>query len=525
MPTIQELLNEAEAIANYSEQPDIVRLECDKEVYVVSDLHIARGKDSSGNYVGTENFFYDEEFARFLRKIDRTSLGSPALLVINGDFADFLRVTDIPQGKASFAEWSRFLSRIGITKSEEELARSITKKEHDDGLKTHEFKSVWKLMTLAVGHHEMFVALADWLAKGNEVIILKGNHDLEWTWTGVRNAFRVILADRMSELDPTRSYEEHVESLVSGLGFIDRAMLLNNELYIEHGHRYDPFSMVRPADTDYLNEKREELNLPLGSFFNRYVINKIELSYPYYDNVRPRASLLPMLVREKLPLAIKLLFWHVPFVLRVLPKKQYAWPVIRPAVLFVFFVLLPVGFVLYELYQMLKPMLDSSPLQSEASTVASQVSSFLKGTSGMIASYLVARLFAYLKLEEPVTLAPEATMLMKKVKEAKYYVMGHTHYPEQFVSDNNKYFFNSGTWIPMVENTSSAIKSDKTFALLRFSLDAFGKFSPTILERWNDNAERIEPLVLTVEKSSMLKSYRVKRKTKKMMAQFAAGSA
>src|SRR5687767_11461910 len=146
MSKVQELLNEAEAIANYAEQPEIVRLECDKEVFIISDLHLARGRDISGNYAGTENFFYDEEFARFLRKVDRTSEGLPSLLVINGDFADFLRVTDIPHGKDALSEWSRFLSRIGIEKDVETLANSISKKEHDDGLKTHEFRSIWKLL-------------------------------------------------------------------------------------------------------------------------------------------------------------------------------------------------------------------------------------------------------------------------------------------------------------------------------------------------------------------------------------------
>ncbi len=520
MIKIQELLNEAEVIANYDAQPEIVRLECDKPVYIISDLHLARGRDISGNFAGTENFFYDDEFARFLRKIDRTAEGAPALLVINGDFIDFLRVTDVPQGHAAIREWSYFLSRVGIDKSEGELANAISEKEHEDGLKTHEFKSVWKMMAIAEGHYDLFNALADWLARGNELILLKGNHDLEWAWPGVRNALRLILTDRMSELDPSASYDDHLESLTSGLGFIDRAMLLNNELYIEHGHRYDAYSCVRPMDQNFLTHSPDELNIPLGSMFNRYVINKIELAYPYYDNVRPRASLLPMLVRERLPLAIKLLFWHLPFVLRVLPKKQYAWPVFRPAILFVLFVVLPMAFVGYEVYQILKPAL-SSTIASQESALSGQILSFLNGIGAMVGSYIMARLFAYLKLEEPITLAPEATMLMQKVKEAKYYVMGHTHYPEQFV-DKGKHFFNSGTWIPMVENTSSAIKMEKTFTLLRFSLDAFGKFSPTVLERWNDDAERIEQLVLTTEKSSMLKSYRVKRKTKKMLAQLAS---
>src|SRR2546427_1927017 len=41
-----------------------------------------------------------------------------------------------------------------------------------------------------------------------------------------------------------------------------------------------------------------ELNLPFGSFFNRYLLNRIELVFPYLDNVRPRQNLLPMLFEK-----------------------------------------------------------------------------------------------------------------------------------------------------------------------------------------------------------------------------------
>ncbi|HET6511484.1 MAG TPA: hypothetical protein VFH43_04790, partial [Candidatus Kapabacteria bacterium] len=413
MKTTPQLLNEAEDMTAYAQQPEIVKLECDKEVYVISDLHLARGRDTSGNYSGTENFFYDDEFARFLTKIDRSSEGEPALLVINGDFVDFLRVTDIPSSRESLEEWSRFLLRVGIRMTPAQLLESISEGEHSDGLKTHEFKSVWKLMALVEGHYQTFAAIAGWLLKGNEIIITKGNHDLEWAWPGVRNALRVILADCMNDLDQTRTVEEHLERVAPSLGFVDKAVLLNDEIYIEHGHRYDPFSMVRPRDTDFLNERKEELNLPLGSFFNRYLINKIELAYPYYDNVRPRAKLLPMLIRERLPLAIKLLFWHLPFVLRVIPKKQYAWPVIMPAVFFIVFVLAPLAYVGYQLYQMILPAVSSAGLPAEASATMNQLTAFLQGVGSLVLSYIMARFVAYFQLEEPSTLAPEASMLMK----------------------------------------------------------------------------------------------------------------
>lgn len=524
MSTIIELLRDAELKLDYDHQPETLDLQTQKPTYIISDLHLARGRDASGNYAGTENFYYDDEFARFMRSIDRSAVDESSILIINGDFVDFLRVTDVPTSENDFLDWHRSLARTGIEMSPVELRASITKKEYEDGLKTHEFKSVWKMMILAEGHREFFQSVADWLAKENEIIILKGNHDLEWMWPGVRNNLRLTFAEIMNRIDPTLSIEEHLSSVCDNMLFVDKGLTVNGELYIEHGHRFDPFSGVRPAGQDYVDEKREELNIPLGSFFNRYLINKIELAYPFYDNVRPRAKLLPMLIRERLPLAIKLLFWHLPFVFNVLfKKKRIVWSVIRPAVLFIVFVVVPLTFTLYQLYLVVAPMLASAQPDTESTTgmLAEQITSFLMGVGSLVASYFLARFLAYFQLEEPSSLAPEAEVLMRQYPSARYFVMGHTHNPEQFMAQSGQFFYNSGTWIPIVETSSATLRADKTFTLLRFSVNAFGKFSPTILERWNDDAERIEALVLTSERPSRLKKMRTERKTKRLMASLA----
>src|SRR5512143_1663945 len=66
------------------------------EIFVVSDLHIASGRNAAGVYKGTENFFADDSFARFLAWAQESKRTDRALLVINGDIFDFLRMTDYP---------------------------------------------------------------------------------------------------------------------------------------------------------------------------------------------------------------------------------------------------------------------------------------------------------------------------------------------------------------------------------------------------------------------------------------------
>jgi hypothetical protein len=67
-----------------------------EEIFVVSDLHIASGRNYAGVYPGTENFFADDSFLRFINYADNIKKTEKALLVINGDIFDFLRITDFP---------------------------------------------------------------------------------------------------------------------------------------------------------------------------------------------------------------------------------------------------------------------------------------------------------------------------------------------------------------------------------------------------------------------------------------------
>lgn len=483
----------------YSTTDEIIHLSVQKDVYVVSDLHIARGQGPGGCYSGTENFFFDQEFARFLLSLHRKETEHNKVLVINGDFIDFLRITEVPENPDDVREWQSVLQYLGIEKTESDLQASVSKKEVTYGLKTHDYKSVWKLMLSSAGHPNIFNALAQWIANGNELIILKGNHDLEWIWPAVRNALRLILAKLIDEHHLSKTLTDTVLPRVT---FIDKSLIIDNEIFIEHGHLYDKFSQVQPIGADIL-ENGEELNIPFGSFFNRYLINKVELVYPYLDNVRPRAKLLPMLMKEHLPVAIKVLFCYIIFLVRVIPKRYYFAMYAQTAVFAILF-LAPLGFIGYEIFRTIQPYLPGLQQQASSSeltaTLYKQATNMLLSVGSLAVSYLLARVVSYFELDEPSSLADAARERMKNYPSLKYFTFGHTHNPEQFVNENNQWFYNTGTWIPVVEASSAELREDKTFTLLRFRKNAFAMFDRPLLERWNDNAGRIEQLILTTDK-------------------------
>src|SRR6516164_9184839 len=93
-----------------------------REIFVISDLHMAAGLNANHNYDGTENFFADRSLSRFLQHIKRRIPGGKAgLLVINGDFVDFLRIRNTPATESDFSAWRYALLDIGIDKSLDEL--------------------------------------------------------------------------------------------------------------------------------------------------------------------------------------------------------------------------------------------------------------------------------------------------------------------------------------------------------------------------------------------------------------------
>src|SRR5947209_8998666 len=103
----------------------------------------------------------------------------------------------------------------------------------------------------------------------------------------------------------------------------------------------------------FLKKNPSQLNIPFGSFFNKYLINRVELFYPYLDKVRPAGNIVPILVRENFPLAIKVFCLQLPFAIRMLfTNARYIWFMLRRVVPLLL-VLVPVVIYGYTLYKSL----------------------------------------------------------------------------------------------------------------------------------------------------------------------------
>lgn len=513
-PEIISVLEECEKVSPYltghpssaeDEVPRVVNFTypADTEIIVISDLHMASGARSDGKYVGTENFFADEAFARFAKHI----LGGlriskrRAVLIINGDFVDLLRVVRIPKEQAEFDAWKALLDCIGVRNARthsdftaEELRKSIDAREVEFGLKTNDYKSVWKLAAVVEGHLQVFQALAAWVKDGHELIITKGNHDLEWLWKPVRDYARLVLGQLMNVNFPAGA-----SLLIGKVHFVDDALLINERLYIEHGQRYDRWTRVIGPPTLGKLEDRE-LNIPTGSFMNRYLLNQIEETYPFFDNVRPQQDLIPILIREHLPLGLRVLFSSVPMVFRLLPKGYYLY-LFQRVIPMLLGIVIPLIALSFFLYRPVMDIVNSVTRSYDAIPFSGMISStFLMPMLG----YFLMKFVSWAQLCEPSYLRDDAFTLGVKMRGYAALVMGHTHNPEQyeFARPDGSIFryFNTGTWIPIVETSSADIREDKTYTYLHFrpTRDASGNsgFAAEGIRRWDDEALRDEPLRL-----------------------------
>jgi UDP-2,3-diacylglucosamine pyrophosphatase LpxH len=459
-----------------------------EDIYILSDLHLADGLEKDSKYSGTENFFYDEFFYRFIRHI--VSPNKNSWLVINGDFIDFLRIIKLPQKPEDFELWRYYLHKIGINKSLKELQSSILRKEKEYGFKTHEYKSVWKIICAVQGHHLFFEALAEWINAGNKIVIVKGNHDSEWYWKGVRNVLRFVLSGLIVHLSEKGADEVLEKFIYPSLFFTDHTVTFNNSVYIEHGHLYDKYSHVQGPP---LMPNKEELNLPFGAFLNRYLLNKLEVVYPFLDNVRPRNKILPLLFREHFSLGIKVFFRYIPFLFKIIPKRYFTY-------MFGKLLAFSIPLLILVLWGIISIWLSVKSGTVYIPEIKIWMITPLKTLILGILSFLFVKMIAFFQLEEKDNINEEAAKIIEAHPEYKFVIFGHTHNPEQF-EYNESWYYNTGTWIPMVEINNAEIRMDKTFTFSHLTADKTGVYIPSALKRWNDDSSRFDNLVLINKKN------------------------
>ncbi|MFY9561221.1 MAG: hypothetical protein WAQ52_13385 [Terriglobales bacterium] len=290
----------------------------DYNLLVISDLHLSEGiRPHSKKYSLKEDFFFDREFARFLAHYQNPSEwgGKKWHLIINGDLLDLLQVTAYRDAPAALHRPS---------------------KHPEYGLDCGELESVYKLGKIVEGHGEFFQALAEFVAGGNLLSVIKGNHDVELHYPAVRKAFLERLQNAYESIRTAEAITESGASRIKAetVQFPDWFYYEEGLLWVEHGNQYDrvnvfPYflSPLLPKAPGRSAERVNEIDLPWGSLFVRYLFNKIETVEPFADNIKPQALFIRWLFRKHPMTALKFAVFDGGFMLR---KIRRAWTPAKP---------------------------------------------------------------------------------------------------------------------------------------------------------------------------------------------------
>lgn len=216
---------------------------------VVSDLHLG---DPDGGPV--DEFDREADFERLLLEIVPDQAGGPATLVLAGDFVDFTQV--LPH-----LAWHGLGRRFG----------------------SRELESLWKFRRVRAAHPRVFAALAEFLARGGQVLLLPGNHDIDWHWPALRAALRAAVGGVSAPQ----------------LAFVPQGCIHERGLYIEHGNQYthdNRFDHWRSPIVTAADGPR--LERPWGTLFMELVYSRLHDLRPHVYRLLPAGRLARLLVES-----------------------------------------------------------------------------------------------------------------------------------------------------------------------------------------------------------------------------------
>ena len=414
---------------------------------VVGDLHLGEGATPVRGRVSGEHFFHDREFASWLRRLSSHGArrGRRLELVLNGDAFDFLRVIRLPDGPRGVAAWRQLLRAAGVGCAPDRLRAAArghySLRERTFGFGSDEPSSVWKLGVIAVAHRAVFGALATWCRAGHSLVIIRGNHDPEWAWPGVRRAL-VALLERAGagRLRPGQ------------VRFRSRAHRRAN-VHIEHGHEVD---WLTRSERDFSDTEPARLRLPFGSLISRYLLNVLERRVPPRAPLPPSGRLVEALQRQPwrlLPAIVTNALRAIPFIGWSGWKPWFErllewWPArVSMTMSAALLAALPVA-----------PLVgDDISRHSRTGVMAAS----LLGLGLPIAGFMARQIAAEIDREG---LAAEVRRHARRVatrcrspgRPRRYVVLGHTHRPETCEwagVDGAIVYLNPGAWPPRVAAT------------------------------------------------------------------------
>jgi len=147
---------------------------------------------------------------------------------------------------------------------------------------------------------------------------------------------------------------------------------------------------------------------------------------------RPSGNIIPMLIRDNFPLALRVIFQQIPFTLRILSTNaKYIWFIINRVVWLALIILAPLGFLVWMNWDALLDCLNKPA--GKPYDISTLLSKAAKSVGALLVPYFLARLVSWFQLTEPDSLFSFARhRLQAAAGQFRIMTMGHTHNPGEY---------------------------------------------------------------------------------------------
>lgn len=235
----------------------------ERKLLVLSDMHLGRDCNYITGFTGSAR--PDPEFDQaFVDMLDVYTAGQENRwrLILAGDFIDFVEVVVVPQAQGPMKL---------------HLSFEVSEEERAFGLGTEAERSLVKLDATLEYHAKLFTRLAGFVREGGELVILRGNHDVELHWGKVQRAFRRRLTDlayKGQHLDVDEAIEKR-SAFQDRIEFVPWMYYEKGRIYVEHGHQYDPYCSFDHQLFPVSPTNPDRIDTPVFMFAMRYFVNML----------------------------------------------------------------------------------------------------------------------------------------------------------------------------------------------------------------------------------------------------------
>jgi UDP-2,3-diacylglucosamine pyrophosphatase LpxH len=436
----------------------------DKNILVISDLHLGEDLRPQGANVSYLRHLVklEKELENFLAHYTAERLdGLPWRLVVNGDMVDFMSVMILPDGKSD-----------DVDEDEDKLY----------GLGFGERESQKKMERVIARHQGVFTRLAQFVAAGNELVIVVGNHDVEFHYPSVQRT----LVEWLCGLGIGVGAPEAARAeMAARIQFCPWFYYAQDLIYIEHGHQYDEYCsfdyLLQPVAPGPQPKRRggKEVNrksrlaLSVAHAGMRYFANQISEYDPRTAEHWAFADYIRWAWAQGLRGAVRLLYFYGLLVWRLVELWYQLRGVDaeRRSVHHTRLVELSTRWKMSEDKLMALDALHREPVTRQLWKLLAAlfIDRMLLGIVALVTAWILVRhlhglwkgagalgtLTAFglvnqalnrVRLENSSKKLRSVTTLIQGLVCAPFIVFGHSHAPEKVALDGGATYFNTGTW-------------------------------------------------------------------------------